>query len=94
MDLARVVRMPLQAISVTQTTLTDADCECLPEMSKTLMYIDLQGTKITDGAIEVLSRLEGLRHLGIAGTGISDEGVKKLATALPNCQISTTATDE
>jgi len=42
---------------------------------------------ITDAGLEHLSGLANLEYLSIVGTDVTDEGVKKLQQALPNCEI-------
>jgi hypothetical protein len=45
-------------------------------------------TNITDESISILSQLTSLRRLDISGTKITEEGIRKLQAALPDCQIT------
>lgn len=53
-----------------------------------LVELDLARTAVTDGCLEPLAQMRGLRHLGLVGTAVSAEGVARLAEALPECAIS------
>ena len=50
------------------------------------LYLDY--TKVTDAGLENLKGLKSLRSLGLTNTNVTDEGVKKLQKALPDCRIS------
>ena len=43
--------------------------------------------KVTDAGLEHLKGLSSLKELYLQGTQVTDEGVKKLQEALPNCKI-------
>jgi len=53
-----------------------------------LIHVDLRGTKVTDAGLVHLKELTNLHTLYLINTKVTDEGVKKLQTALPNCNIS------
>jgi serine/threonine protein kinase len=53
----------------------------------TLESLLLNGTNITDAALAKFTTLSKLTTLNIDGTKVTADGVKKLATALPRCQI-------
>ena len=53
----------------------------------TIDYVGLHNTKVTDVGLEHLEGLTNLKRLNLVNTQITDEGVKKLQKALPNCQI-------
>jgi hypothetical protein len=55
--------------------------------SLTLIRTMAPGTKVTDDGLEYLVRLTGLQELLLGGTQITEQSVKKLRQALPNCQI-------
>ena len=52
-----------------------------------IVGLNLDGTKITDEALEKLVGLSKLRWLGLARTSVSPEGVAALKKALPLCTI-------
>ena len=47
----------------------------------------LGGNQVTDAGLEHLIEMKSLEYLDLANTNITDEGVKKLQQALPNCVI-------
>ena len=49
--------------------------------------IDLAGTQVTDTGLIHLQKVNGLARLVLRNTQVTDEGVKKLRLALPNCKI-------
>ena len=49
---------------------------------------ELYGTEVTDAQLENFKGLSKLQRLHLEGTGVTDDGVKKLRRALPNCKIS------
>jgi Leucine Rich Repeat (LRR) protein len=52
-----------------------------------LKLVDLSGTQITDQHLLSLYGLNNLEMLDIRNTRVSDEGVKSLSAAIPNCQV-------
>jgi hypothetical protein len=50
--------------------------------------LDLGFTKITDTGLANLKAFTQLKTLNLIETKVTDEGVKKLQQALPNCHIS------
>ena len=52
-----------------------------------LRALDLSGVPINDSDLEHVMPLKKLRKLVLTGTKVTDEGVKKLQQALPNCTI-------
>ena len=71
---------------------TDATDEVLPQIKNltalNLKVLDLGGTQVTDSGVEDLASLERLWKLRLTGTRVSNEGVRRLKQALPNCEIS------
>jgi hypothetical protein len=49
--------------------------------------LSLSGTNVNDAGLDRLSGLKSLRYLYLLDTKVTDEGVKKLQQALPNCKI-------
>ena len=83
----------LQDLRLFNTKVTDAGLEHLKGMTS-LQWLDLGSsfgprgnTEVTDTGLEHLKGLTNLFHLGLWGTKVSAEGVKKLHQALPNCGI-------
>ena len=53
-----------------------------------LKYLDLDGnTQITDAGLEHLKGMTSLRGVELMRTSVTDEGVKRLQEALPDCEI-------
>ena len=49
--------------------------------------LNLDGSKITDAGLSKLASLEKMRWVGLARSGVTDAGVKKLSKALPDCNV-------
>jgi hypothetical protein len=47
----------------------------------------LGGTNVTDAGLVHLAKLTRLRWLSLVATPVTDQGVKRLRQALPNCEI-------
>jgi hypothetical protein len=73
------------------TKVTDARLEHLKGMNQVhwvyLAETDEDGSGVTDAGLENLSGLSQLHTLDVRHTRVTDEGVKKLQQALPNCYI-------
>lgn len=52
--------------------------------------LDLRSTEITDAAIPHLSSLKNLRLLMVSQTYLTQDGIRRLKTALPNCHVDAT----
>ena len=75
------------SVRLNNTTITDAGLVHLKEMTK-LRRLNLGNTKITDAGLEHLKRSDhSLGSLDLSNTKVTANGVKKLQTALPNCEI-------
>ena len=69
------------------TQVTDAGLQHVKGLTQ-LQYLDLVSTQVTDAGLEHLKVLTQLQHLTLGpGTRVTDEGVKKLQEALPDCEI-------
>ena len=60
---------------------------CVVVTHGALVGLNLDGSKITDAGLEKLGGQEQLRWLGLAGTGVSPEGVDALRERLPGCNV-------
>ena len=60
---------------------------CVVVTRGALVGLNLDGSKITDAGLEKLGGQEQLRWLGLAGTGVSPEGVDALRERLPGCNV-------
>ena len=58
----------------------DADLELLAPLARSLVWLDLSGTAISDRGVRVLGELHQLRRLNLAGTSVSAEGLRSLAS--------------
>jgi hypothetical protein len=70
------------------TKITDVGLLHLQELTR-LRCLVLIDTQVTDAGLVHLEGLSQLKELDLCGTNVSDEGVKKLQQALPNCEIHT-----
>jgi hypothetical protein len=52
-----------------------------------LVSVDLCSMKVGDQAVDHLCALSDLKELALLGSEITDENLKRLRTALPNCEI-------
>ncbi len=52
-----------------------------------LVHLNLTRTRITDGIVDDLARISTLQRLYLYETGITDAGVARLRSSLPNCHI-------
>ena len=77
----------LKTLGLTDTEV--ANLSPLAKLSK-LEDLELRDTKVKD--VEPLLGLSKLRRLDLRGTGLSSDDVKRIATALPECMISHSAT--
>ena len=60
---------------------------CVIVTKGAVVGLNLDGSKITDDGLVKLETLEQLRWVGLARSGVTEEGVKKLAAALPACNV-------
>ena len=89
----------IQELTLSSPRITDTGLECLSEMAS--LRALMLSTSATDAGLKHLTRLARLRLLYLAeshfvpspdvhktwGTGVTDEGVKGLKEALPDCEI-------
>ena len=60
---------------------------CVIVTKGAVVGLNLDGSKITDDGLVKLEALDQLRWVGLARSGVTEEGVKKLSDALPNCNV-------
>ena len=76
------------------TNLSPANLQPLLEVERleslsVIGHSDAQGiATFDDSAVAVLSQFKRLKQLTLRHVALSDEGVKKVRAALPNCQVS------
>ena len=58
-----------------------------------LEWLGLEGTPITDAAVERLTKLQRLEGLVVVGTKLTPAGIERLGRALPNCKIDSAPPD-
>jgi len=66
---------------------TDADLKKELAGLKSLEWLHLGGTQITDAGLKELAGLTSLETLYLGHTQITDAGLKELQQALPGCRI-------
>lgn len=80
----------LKSLYIGGATLSDAAIKDIADNMPDLEYLELgasAGNGLTDDAVPHLARLTKLKHLGIAGSKLTDTGLKALQTALPDCAV-------
>lgn len=77
----------IQALNLYDSIVTDRGLKELSRMPN-LTHLELTGnTEVTDAGLLHLGSTTTLRKLGLAGTGVSQEGVERLQARLPECEI-------
>lgn len=76
----------LESLNLDATRLTDAGVQPLAAFEK-LTFLHLGRTAITDAAVETLATLKNLKKLHVTRTQITESGAKRLADALPACEV-------
>lgn len=73
------------------TALTDTEIKFLAETMPELDALEMGsfgiGTQITDDAIPHFTKMKKLQKLGISGSQLTADGLKKLRAELPNCTV-------
>ncbi len=57
------------------------------EYFTTVNLVGMRGSQFNDASLEAVKPLTDLKRLALYNTKITDEGLKKLQEALPNCNI-------
>lgn len=78
---------PLTWLDIGDPAMTDAGMTNLAKCQN-LTHLNLTAPAITDAGLTPLYGLTNLRTLKLGGKNITAEGVKKLAEALPDCEIT------
>ena len=60
---------------------------CVIVTGGAVVGLNLDASKITDAGLTKLEALDQLRWIGLARSGVTEEGAKKLRAALPNCNV-------
>jgi len=77
----------LAYLDLENTRVTDAGLARLAGLGK-LRVLNLKlNAGVSDAAVEHLGKLQGLKTLEVAQTGITPEGLRKLAVLLPGCRV-------
>ena len=76
----------LTELTLSSTKITDAGLKEVAKLQN-LDWLSLSGTKITDAGIGELAKLRKLTSLYLP-RAISDENIKELQKALPDCEIN------
>lgn len=83
----------LESLVLFNTKVTDKGIEHLAELKK-IQYLKISSLEITDASVPQLSKLQSLKRLWTSGTSISAEGVDRLRSALPTCEVISSTGDE
>ena len=77
----------LRRLSLDDTGVTDAGLSSLKSLPK-LEDLGLSHCKgITDAGLLILAEFESLKELSMFSTGATEEGLRKLRLALPECDV-------
>jgi len=76
----------LVTLNLDWTRVDDEDLDHITGLKK-LTRINLQDTKLTDRASARLEQLPALEWIDLSGTAVSQNGVERLQTKLPNLEI-------
>lgn len=76
----------LRTLHLGGARITDESLVHLSQLSF-LEHLDLQNCPISDKAAHHLSKLKSLRSLGLSRTRMTQQGVSRLQSALPECEI-------
>jgi hypothetical protein len=70
-------------------TITDADDDAVMRLAAwpELRALLLQGHGVTDASVPALSMLQGLEHLNLLDTSVTEDGQRQLQQALSSCRV-------
>ncbi len=74
-------------LNMTNSRVQDSDLEFLKDI-RDLKVLDLQGTMVTDEAVEKIVPLTTLRSVIVTGSRVTPEGVKKLKESRPDIAVA------
>jgi internalin A len=84
---AQLARLPaLRKLKLSQTPLTEQGIKTLLT-NKTLTELSLYDCQLHDESIETLAKLASLKHVELRQMRLSLNGLHKLKTLLPNCEL-------
>lgn len=75
------------AVIPKQTQVSDKHLKQLADLSQLRVLWIWNGADVSDAGLRHLKGLAKLRVLSLGGSGVTDEGVKKLQQTLPECEI-------
>ncbi|PQO44787.1 hypothetical protein [Blastopirellula marina] len=84
-DIPGLRESSLKRLTFSRVCFTNLGLDCLPE---SLVYLDLEGTSITDDGLEKLPRLKNLSYLNLANTRTSEAAVNELRRQMDWCEIA------
>lgn len=77
----------LQSLAISTTQIADAHLVYLADLEN-LQQLSIAGTRVSDRGVEHLTRLKSLRSLNVFRTQLTNDGVRWLQEALPECRIT------
>lgn len=88
--LVLVGKMHLQQLSLSRTGVTDQGLKTFDNpygVGGHLRELDLSQTSITDASLPILQKIRRLKTLKIQGTNVTEQGIAKFKTVLPDCEV-------
>lgn len=76
----------VEKLGLARTQITDQGIAHLANLAE-LRYISLNGNRIADESVPHLAKLKRLEEIELFETDFSNDGIKRLKEALPNCKI-------
>lgn len=77
--LRAITALPLTELRLSRSTVSDDGVRYLAQLSS-LRSLDLGGTKISDAALQHVSKIQTLKYLDLRHTAVTDEGVSQLSS--------------
>jgi hypothetical protein len=76
----------LETLVLADKKFTDGAFEHITKLRK-LKLLNLNGARVTDAGIAQLHDLKSLKEVLLGETGVTEDGIRKLQQALPDCRI-------